>query len=292
MGQVPPKSLPGRAIHYTLNEWPKLIRYTQNGLVSPDNNLIENAIRPKNLDEELQKQFQAAGQAGIDKKVGRHTLRHKFATDMLENGVNIRVLKERIGHVDVNLYPRHGPMYSQAGKPAGLSLTSEFGILSLTLTPFEVLFQISRTVISYMLFAIVCQKARRLYPSSLPASRFPSCPGQRPGLLFRAASRQARNLYPLLHQRLGSGSGRAASVRMSAAASPPGAEVFQWDQSQHCTGQFGLNTARPKPFLYVQFKTDIHFTGRISTLDPPVFQRRFVKGDQDIISLYTGLFQP
>jgi hypothetical protein len=44
--QVPPKSLLGKAIHYTLNEWPKLIRYTQSGLVSPDNNLIENAIRP------------------------------------------------------------------------------------------------------------------------------------------------------------------------------------------------------------------------------------------------------
>ena len=46
VGQVPPKSLLGKAIHYTLNEWPKLIRYTQSGLVSPDNNLIENAIRP------------------------------------------------------------------------------------------------------------------------------------------------------------------------------------------------------------------------------------------------------
>jgi hypothetical protein len=33
-------------IHYTLNEWPKLIRYAQSGLVSPDNNIIENAIRP------------------------------------------------------------------------------------------------------------------------------------------------------------------------------------------------------------------------------------------------------
>lgn len=44
--QVPPKSLLGKAIHYTLNEWPKLIRYTQSGLVSPDNNIIENAIRP------------------------------------------------------------------------------------------------------------------------------------------------------------------------------------------------------------------------------------------------------
>lgn len=43
----------------------------------------------------------AAQQAGLDKKVGCHTLRHSFATHMLENGVNIRVLQELLGHADV-----------------------------------------------------------------------------------------------------------------------------------------------------------------------------------------------
>ena len=43
----------------------------------------------------------AARQAGLDKKVGCHTLRHSFATHMLENGVNIRVLQELLGHADV-----------------------------------------------------------------------------------------------------------------------------------------------------------------------------------------------
>ena len=43
----------------------------------------------------------AAAQAGLDKKVGCHTLRHSFATHMLENGVNIRVLQELLGHADV-----------------------------------------------------------------------------------------------------------------------------------------------------------------------------------------------
>jgi len=44
--QVPPKSLLGKAINYTLNEWPRLIRYTQDGRIKPDNNAVENAIRP------------------------------------------------------------------------------------------------------------------------------------------------------------------------------------------------------------------------------------------------------
>ena len=43
----------------------------------------------------------AAQQAGLDKKVGCHTLRHSFATHMLEHGVNIRVLQELLGHADV-----------------------------------------------------------------------------------------------------------------------------------------------------------------------------------------------
>ncbi len=46
MEKVPPKSLPGKAINYTLNEWSRLERYTEDGIIRPDNNLVENAIRP------------------------------------------------------------------------------------------------------------------------------------------------------------------------------------------------------------------------------------------------------
>jgi transposase len=44
--QVPPTSLLGKAINYTLNEWSRLIRYTEDGHITPDNNTVENAIRP------------------------------------------------------------------------------------------------------------------------------------------------------------------------------------------------------------------------------------------------------
>lgn len=54
------------------------------------------------LESGLQKAVKrAALEAGIFKKVGCHTLRHSFATHMLEKGVNIRVLQELMGHADV-----------------------------------------------------------------------------------------------------------------------------------------------------------------------------------------------
>ena len=36
----------GKAIHYALNNWKKLIRYIEDGRLKPDNNVAENAIRP------------------------------------------------------------------------------------------------------------------------------------------------------------------------------------------------------------------------------------------------------
>jgi transposase len=46
VGKVPPKSLLGKAINYTLSQWDRLIQYTIDGIIRPDNNLVENAIRP------------------------------------------------------------------------------------------------------------------------------------------------------------------------------------------------------------------------------------------------------
>jgi transposase len=44
--QVPPTSATGKALHYLHHEWPKLIRYLDDGRLAIDNNGAENAIRP------------------------------------------------------------------------------------------------------------------------------------------------------------------------------------------------------------------------------------------------------
>jgi len=44
--QVAPSTLLGKALRYTQGEWPKLINYILSPHLTPDNNLIENAIRP------------------------------------------------------------------------------------------------------------------------------------------------------------------------------------------------------------------------------------------------------
>jgi integron integrase len=54
------------------------------------------------LESGLQKAVKTAVErAGLNKRVSCRTFRHSFAAHMLENGVNIRVVQELMGHADV-----------------------------------------------------------------------------------------------------------------------------------------------------------------------------------------------
>ena len=58
MMETLPKSSIGQAIAYTMNLWPRLTRYIEDGRYQIDNNLIENSIRPVALGK---KNFMFAG---------------------------------------------------------------------------------------------------------------------------------------------------------------------------------------------------------------------------------------
>jgi transposase len=46
VNEVPPKTLLGEAVNYTLSQWDKLAKYLESPYLTPDNNACENAIRP------------------------------------------------------------------------------------------------------------------------------------------------------------------------------------------------------------------------------------------------------
>ncbi|HBA85983.1 MAG TPA: integrase [Verrucomicrobia bacterium] len=73
------------------------------------------------LDVSFQKAIrEAAKKARLDKKITPHTLRHSFATHLLENGTGIRDLQDLLGHANVNTTQ----IYLHTAKQTGVGIRS------------------------------------------------------------------------------------------------------------------------------------------------------------------------
>ena len=85
-----------------LRDWWRAGR--QQGVLLPEGWLFpgQSASAPISTRQLYRVVVEAAEAADIAKRVGPHTLRHSFATHLLEDGVDIRVIQALLGHAKLN----------------------------------------------------------------------------------------------------------------------------------------------------------------------------------------------
>ena len=88
-----------------------------------DDYVFESERGGKLTERTAQKVFEKAlKKSGIKKEASFHSLRHSFATHLLENGVDVRYVQELLGHQNI----RTTQIYTQVTNPKLKNIKSPF----------------------------------------------------------------------------------------------------------------------------------------------------------------------
>jgi integrase/recombinase XerD len=93
----------------------------------------QHAMKPISTRQLYRIVVEAAQAADIAKRVGPHTLRHSFATHLLEDGTDIRIIQVLLGHAHLSSTAH----YTQVSTDTIRSTASPLDWLRLAVTPPE-----------------------------------------------------------------------------------------------------------------------------------------------------------
>lgn len=83
--------------NYVVNYRPLLVKKTLNNFI-----FLNNHGEPMTRQGVFKMIKSESFKKGIDKNISPHTLRHTFATHLLENGADLRIIQELLGHEDIS----------------------------------------------------------------------------------------------------------------------------------------------------------------------------------------------
>lgn len=116
-----------RKLLHVLRAWWRVDR--PSGFLFPGNN-AKGHLRPDSVRKALRL---AAPMAGIKKRVTPHTLRHSFATHLLEAGIDLRVVQVLLGHQSIYMTSRYSQVSTRhiqgIQSPLDLLCTPEGAVL-------------------------------------------------------------------------------------------------------------------------------------------------------------------